>query len=122
MRSTISSKSGMILPKASCISITASAARRRSSNDGCLIKIPLYVGEVIAALIRFEPQVWQRQMEAKRAKRTKKQALPQSANGRLGRVKACHTQRAKRRPFSSRSDGLNLGRCFNAGVAREGNT
>src|SRR5262249_45293847 len=66
MRSTISSKSEMILPKASCISITASAARRRSSNAGCLIKIPLYVDEVIAALIRIEPQVWQRQREAKR--------------------------------------------------------
>src|SRR5262245_7971621 len=42
MRSTISSKSGMILPKASCMSITASAARLRSSSDGCLIKMPLY--------------------------------------------------------------------------------
>src|SRR5215475_8727774 len=69
MRSTISSKSGMILPKASCISITASAARLRSSNDGCLIKIPLYVDEVIAAPIRFKPQVWQEQAAAKRADR-----------------------------------------------------
>src|SRR5215475_7282757 len=104
MRSTISSKSGMILPKASCISITASAARRRSSNDGCLIKIPLHADEVIAALVRFKLQVWQRRRKAKRANRTKKRSLPQSPNGRLGRVKACHTQRAKRRPSSSLRD------------------
>src|SRR5215510_2145155 len=59
----------MILPNASCISITASAARRRSSNDGCLIKKPLYVDGVIAALIRIKPQVWQEQAAAKRADR-----------------------------------------------------
>src|SRR5215475_303698 len=59
----------MILLNASCISITASAARRRSSNDGCLIKIPLYVDEVIAALIRIKPQVWQEQAAAKSSDR-----------------------------------------------------
>src|SRR6266511_3741785 len=67
MRSTISSKSGMILSKASCISITASAPRLRSSNDGCLIKKPLYVDDVIASLIRFKPKVWQEWAAAKRA-------------------------------------------------------
>jgi hypothetical protein len=59
----------MILPKASCISITASAARRRSSSDGCLIKNASYVDEIIAALIRFDLKVWQEQEDAKRAKR-----------------------------------------------------
>src|SRR5262245_5717361 len=69
MRSTISPKSGMILPNASCISITASAARRRSSSEGCFIKTPQYFDEVIAELIRFKLKVWQEQEDAKRADR-----------------------------------------------------
>src|SRR5215467_5974153 len=59
----------MTLPKASCISITASAARRRSSIEGCFITMPLMTKKISRSRFNSSQEYGRRLVEAKRVNR-----------------------------------------------------